>query len=223
MQIPAKPCPGGAARPAAARRSPIHQGHAFTFNSPSHAKALSGAPARERLGPKPGTGRAAAPHSPRRDGGTCEERPARRQLPRAAHSPPPLTGTRSFVGGLGSARLHFPAESHRALLRRHCGSARPLHARLPASATAAPAPSPTARAGRAPPAQGRAQGTGREGKEGPEKELGGLGSGGGVGAPAPFPPRRTTGCVSVVETFASGGCSRALLISGYVRNSELLS
>lgn len=118
-QVPGEPCPGEAALPAAARPLPTHHGHAFTFTPQPRQRPL-GLPPAHSASPRaavaePGAGRL----RPRR-GWRHRLRKARTAAaaPPRCPQPPALTGTRSFVGGLGSARLHLPAESHRALLRR---------------------------------------------------------------------------------------------------------
>lgn len=168
IQIPAKPARG--------QQLPQQQpGHFPHAGARFHVKLPQGTPRPFQPPPEgsasPRAARAQSRHEagggasqPARDGGPGYQRPERRQLPRAAHSPAPLTGTRSFVGGLSSARLHLPAESHRAPLRQHPRSAKPPRARLPASAERLSALSNRPR-GPAPPAQGRAEGEagGREG------------------------------------------------------------
>lgn len=96
-----------------------------TFNSPNHAKAISAvhhhqsqSQPRSDRGKRPtqGSGLTAgvSQRQPGRRTGPRQRPNAERSKPRAPAAPshPPLTGTRSFLGGLRSVRFHLPAESH---------------------------------------------------------------------------------------------------------------
>lgn len=206
-QVPGEPCSGEAALPAAARPLPTHHGHAFTFTPQPRQRPLELPPA-QSVSPRAAVAEPGAGRLRPRPGWRHRLRKARTAAaaPPRCPQPPALTGTRSFVGGLGSARLHLPAESHRALLRRlpdrhgRPTAAFPPPPQRPGTATNGPR-------GPAPPAL-----RGRKAREGRGKEA--LGSGGGVGVAAFFSPQPGL-CLGGGDLYPG----RALLINGYVGDS----